>query len=132
MFDAFPRGESTDTYERPWRSRKEKVSARSSSSTHERCRNSTSGTSGSSSGAAVFSSSIASLDFLNRGGYWSSTPRSLPARSSGASASRNSANACSRSASSCPVIPLLAFAWKTNPSGVRSAHFAAVSGEGRW
>ena len=63
----------------PWRSRKENVSARSSSSTHERCRNSTSGTSGSSSGAAAFSSSIASVDFLNRGGYWSSTPRSLPA-----------------------------------------------------
>ena len=63
------------------------------------------------------SSSSASRDFLKRGGYWSSTPRSFPDCSSGASASRNSRNAVSRSASSWPVISPLAFAWKTKPSG---------------
>ena len=35
------------------------------------------------------------------------------------------------SVSSCPVISFDAFAWKTNPAGVRSAQRADVSGVGR-
>ena len=54
----------------------------------------------------------------------------LPERSSGASASRNSRNAWSRSASRCPVISPDALTWKVKSGGVRSAHFWAVSGDG--
>ena len=100
------------------------MSASSSSVIHERCRNSTSGTSGSSSARTCASSASASGDFLKRGWYWSRTPRSFPDASSGASASRNSPNAGSSAASRCPVISALALAWKTKPGGVRSAHFA--------
>ena len=39
--------------------------------------------------------------------------------------------ALARSVSSWPVIAPHAFAWKTKPAGVRSAHRAAVSGVGR-
>ena len=124
-------GESTETYERPCRSRNESVSACSSSVIHERWRNSTSGTSGSRRAASGSSSASASGDFLKRGGYCISTPRSFPAAWSGSSASRNSRNAVSTSASSCPVIAFDAFAWKTKPSGVRSAQRAEVSGEGK-
>ena len=54
------------------------------------------------------------------------TPRAARATS------RNSTNARSReSVSSWPVISFDAFAWKTKPSGVRSAQRAAFSGDGR-
>ena len=106
--------------------------ARSSSVIHDRWRNSINGTSGASSSATSRSSSSASGDFFTRGWYCSSTPRNFPDASSGASDSRNSANARSReSVSSCPVISFDAFAWKTNSEGVRSAQRAAVSGDGR-
>ena len=59
----------------------------------ERCRNSTSGTSGSSSLSRGVSSSFASGDLLKRGWYWSRIPRSLPESSSGSIDARNSANA---------------------------------------
>ena len=62
-------------------------------------------------------------DFFTRGWYWSRTPRIFPDRSSGASASRKSRNAWSRSASRCPVISPEALTWKVKSGGVRSAHF---------
>ena len=64
------------------------------------------GRAGRAAAPTAASSSSASRDFLTRGWYWSSTPRSLPDASSGASASRNSRNAVSRSASSWPGHPL--------------------------
>ena len=84
---------STDTYARPCRSRNASVSARSSSSIHERWRNSTSGTSGVEQPRTRASSAFASADFTNRGWYWSRIPRSFPESSSGSSDARNSANA---------------------------------------
>ena len=77
-FEARVRGASTDTYASPCRSRKESVSARSSSSSHERWRNSTSGTSGSSSSRTPASSSFAASDFFTRGWYWSRIAAELP------------------------------------------------------
>ena len=86
--------------------------------------------SGSRRSRAATSSSSACRVCPTRGWYWRRTPRIFPDRSSGASASRNSRKACSRSASRCPVISPDAFTWKVKSAGVRSAHFCAVSGDG--
>ena len=109
------------------------MSWRSSGVIQERCRNSTSGTSGSRSGRTSRSSSSDSSVFLKPDGYCISTPRSFPAASSGARASRKRLNSSSSgtSRSRWPVISPDAFAWKVKPGGVRSAHFAATSGAGR-
>ena len=131
-FDARVRGESTDTYARPWRSRNENVSAalvllqpRAVAELDERDERVEQRRGGRSS-------SIASLRLheprrvLEQ--HAAELPRRLERRERLAELARTP---CSRSASSWPVISPLAFAWKTKPSGVRSAHFAAVSGRGQ-
>ena len=56
-------------------------------------------------------------DFVNRGWYWSSTPRSFPDSSSGSSAPRNSRNAASVGSPSCHVIAADALTWNVNAVG---------------
>ena len=130
-FDARVRGLSSDTYARPCSSRNASVSARSSSSIHERWRNSTSGTRGASRPGARASSAFAAADLVNRGWYWRRTPRSLPDSSSGSSAARNSRNASSVGSPSCQVIAADALTWNVNPSGVRRAQRSVTAGSGR-
>ena len=85
------RGLSSETYASSCASRNASVSARSASSSHERWRNSTSGTSGARRAGARASSAFAASLFVKRGWYWRRTPRSLPESSSGSSAARKSA-----------------------------------------
>ena len=129
-FDARVRGLSSETNASPFASRNASVSARSSSSVHERWRNSISGTSGARRSGARASSAFASADFVNRGWYWSRTPRSLPESSSGSSAARKSRNASSVGSPSCQVIAADALTWNVNSSGVRRAHRSVTAGSG--
>ena len=107
------------------------MSERSSGSIHERWRNSTSGTSGSSRARTRASSSFASFDLTKRGWYCISTPRSFPESSSGSTELRNAANAASVGSPSWKVIAAPALTWKVNSSGVRSAQRRVTSGSGR-
>ena len=98
------------------------VSARSSSSIQERWRNSTSGTSGVEQLRARGDLRHRLRRLLDRGWYWRSTPRSLPDRSSGASASRKSPER--RLALGLAVVPghlrRSPSTWNMKSSGVRS------------